>query len=240
VQRVVFALLTYAFLYILAWLGRGVIDFLKSLFGEVDLFRAFEGAFAPPNLEPVEQLGDAPFTPEQLAMTKAFGVIAVVLIVLLMVGLSVRKLRVRARRRDEDHESVWEEVNLRHSLRDLLNDGRRRLGEIADSLSRSRLGQIFAALTIRRIYAHLGALAAEMGHPRALHETPYEYRSTLEQIFPDNHADVDQITKAYVDVHYGEVPDQLADLEKIRAAWNNLREAAVKNSPEAPKTEQPG
>ena len=231
VQRVVFTLLAYVLLYAMSWVGNSIIEFLEGIFGELDLLRGIGRALTPPGQGLEGESGESPFTPEQLAVAKAVGVIFGVLLLLLLMTLSLRRLRARAgRHKDEDRESVWEEVNLRRSLRDLWEDGRRRLGGMADALGRSRLGQIFAALTIRRIYAHLGALAEELDYPRALHETPYEYQPTLEQAFPDNCEDVARITEAYVAVHYGEVPDQLADLEKIRTAWERIRKTAITDS----------
>jgi hypothetical protein len=230
VQRVIFTFLTYVILFVVSWVGRGVIEFLESIVGDLDT-TGIGVALTPPEMGSVEAFGESPFTPEQLALAKTVGVIFVILIVLLLIAASLRRLRARAgRRHDEYRESVWEGINMRGSLRDLLNDGRRRLGEMGDRLSHSRLGQMFAALTIRRIYAHMSALAAELGHPRALYETPYEYQSTLEKAFPDNHQDVAQVTQAYVTVHYGQVPDQLADLQMVRAAWEHIQEAALKNS----------
>jgi hypothetical protein len=79
-------------------------------------------------------------------------------------------------------------------------------------------------MTIRRIYAHLGTLAAERGYPRAPYETPYEYLPTLEQAFPDGHEEVGHITGAYVAVHYGEVPEQPEELAAVRAAWERIHE----------------
>jgi hypothetical protein len=111
-------------------------------------------------------------------------------------------------------------------LRDLWDEGRRRLNEGAAALGRSLLGQFFVALTIRRIYAYLSALAAELGYPRADHQTPYEYQPILTQAFPEYPEAVAHITRAYVAVHYGEVPERPEELELIQAAWRQLREAA--------------
>lgn len=230
-QRIIFTFLTYVILFVVSWVGRGVIELLESIMGDVDT-RGIEFALTPPEIGGnVEALGESPFTPEQLALAKAVGMIFAILIILLLIVSSLRRLRARAgRRRDEYRESVWEGINVRNSLRDLLNDGRRRLGEMTNALSHSRLGQMFAALTIRRIYAHMSALAAELGHPRALYETPYEYQPTLEQAFPNNHEEVARVTEAYVAVHYGEVPDQQTNLQMIRAAWERIQEAAFQNS----------
>lgn len=225
VQRVVFYLLTYVLVYAMSWVGSAVIEFLEGILGDLD-FTGMERALAPPNLGPPTQPGESLFTPEQVASARVAGII--LLLLLLIIVLVVRRVRLRAgRRRDEDRESVWQEVSLRRSLRDLLADGRRRLGQMADTLGHSYLGRIFAALTIRRIYAHMSEMAAELGYPRALHETPYEYQPTLEQAFPGYLEEVASITLAYVAVHYGEVPERAEDLEVIRAAWERVRKTAA-------------
>jgi hypothetical protein len=179
-----------------------------------------------PTLEQAEP-SELPFSPDQMATFKAVGIILGVLLLLILAVISLRRLRAQAAGEPgEERESVWQEINLRRSLRDLLRDGRRRLGEIADGVGQSSLGRMFAALTIRRIYAHLSGLAAERGHPRAINQTPYEYQPTLELAFPGCHQEVRRITEAYVAVHYGEVPERPQELRAIRAAWDRVRETA--------------
>ena len=121
-------------------------------------------------------------------------------------------------------------MHLRRRLRDVLRRGRRRLGGAAAALSRSLVGRFLAAMTIRRIYAHMGALAAERGYPRVPYETPYEYLPTLERSFPSNREDVTRITEAYVAVHYGEVPERPEDLAAVQTAWERIREATAVKS----------
>ncbi|HEY71727.1 MAG: hypothetical protein B6I35_03605 [Anaerolineaceae bacterium 4572_32.2] len=213
--------------YVLSWIMYAVMALLHTVFGEINL-QGFE--FAQPSL-PAEglpqQAGRPPFTPEQLALARSIGLIGGLLLLLLVVAFSLHKLRVRAgRRRGDERESVWEGIRLRRSLRDLLLRGRRRLDEAA-ALGRSFLGRFLAAMTIRRIYAHMSALAAEQGYPRAPHETPYEYRPTLERAFPENHAEIDCITEAYIAVHYGEIPERPQELEKVRAAWEHIQGAVT-------------
>ena len=215
-----------ALAYVGGWVMYAVMALLEALFGEINI-KGFE--FAQPALPSEglpQQPGQPPFTPEQLALAKTVGTIGGILLLLLVIALSLRRLRARAgRRRGEERESVWEGVHLRRSLRDLWLHGRRRLDEAAAALSRSRLGQLLAALTIRRIYAHASALAAERGYPRALHETPYEYRPTLERAFPESCQEIECITEAYVAVHYGEAPEHPQELEKVQAAWERIRSA---------------
>jgi hypothetical protein len=227
IQRFLFYLLVYAFLIAFSWLGRLVLQLMEKVFTELDA-RGIESLFDPLTLDGgpgPREVGN--LTPEQLALARGVGISCGLLILLLVLVWWLRRFRVQpARRRGDERESVWEEVDLRRSLRDLWDEGRRRLGEAAAVLGHSLLGQFFVALTIRRIYAHLSALAAELGHPRAVHQTPYEYQPVLEEAFPECPEAVAQITGAYVAVHYGEIPEQSEELAVIRTAWKQLREAA--------------
>ncbi len=172
------------------------------------------------------------FTPEQLALVRTVGIIGGVLLVLLLVALSLRRLRARnGRAADQERESVWEGRSFRRDLGDLLQRGRCRLSRAAEAVGRSRLGRRFARLTIRRIYAHLGALAAERGYERASHETPYDYLPALVQAFPESHQDVVRITESYVAVHYAELPELPEELRMVRAAWERIQETAAARVP---------
>jgi hypothetical protein len=215
--------------YVMALIARIVIAPLLALFQRHELGRALVEAITrervPPDKPEMEmQPQEPPFTAEQLALARTVGVVIGVLLLLLLVALSLRRLGARVGwQRDEKRESVWEGARLGQGLRDLLRHGRRRLDEAAAALGSSRLGQLFAALTIRRIYAHVNALAAERGYPRAPYQTPYEYLPALERAFPDNREDLARITEAYVAVHYGEVVERPGDLAKVEAAWESIR-----------------
>jgi hypothetical protein len=105
------------------------------------------------------------------------------------------------------------------------------LAAVLGLLGRSGLRGLFAALTIRRIYAQMTRLAAEQGYPRTASETPFEYEATARRAFPDVGAEVRAITRAYVAAHYGQVPDSEAELQEIRACWERLSERR-RQSPE--------
>jgi hypothetical protein len=227
IQRFLFNLLVYAFLIAFSWLGRLVIELMEKVFTGLDT-QGIEGLLNPLDLDGGPGPGEAGIlTPGQMAIARGAGVFCGLLILLLVLAWWLRRFRVQpARRRGDERESVWEEVDLRRSLRDLWDEGRRRLGEAAAVLGHSLLGQFFVALTIRRIYAHLSALAAELGHPRAVQQTPYEYQPVLEEAFAEYPEAIARITRSYVAVHYGEIPEQPEELAVIRAAWKQLREAA--------------
>ena len=64
--------------------------------------------------------------------------------------------------------------------------------------------------------------------PRDKTETPYEYLETLHQAFPASEKDLTIITEAYVNAHYGEVPDSHEELQRIRDCWERARERESK------------
>jgi hypothetical protein len=212
--------------YAFAWLGERLFRFLESIFGGLDL-SGLESVLSMPEAGMAMEPEEGASTPEQLVLVKVVVIACGLLALLLVLAFSSRRRRSRARQPPSDErESVWEAIDLRRSLRDVWDEGRRRLNEGAAVLGRSLLGQFFVALTIRRIYAHLSALAAELGYPRAVDQTPYEYQPTLAEAFSEYSEAVARITAAYVAVHYGEIPEQPEELEIIRAAWKQLREAA--------------
>ena len=84
--------------------------------------------------------------------------------------------------------------------------------------------RLWNAASIRRIYENLIYLAAVGGYPRDAVETPLEYLLKLDQAWPENRADIQQITDAYMQVRYGEVPESKAELDVIREAWERVRQ----------------
>lgn len=224
----VLRILLFGLVYVMAWIAQIVIAPLLALFQQQELLRSLRealGRIAPPEAPRMEgDLDGLTMAPEQLAIARTVGVVLGVLALLLVVVSSLRRLRLRAAgRRDEERESVWDGVHLRRGLDGLLRRGRRRLDEAAAALGHSRLGLLFAALTIRRIYAHMGALAAEKGYPRLAYQTPYEYLPALEKAFPDHREEAARVTEAYIAVHYGELPERAEDLAHVQAAWDAIR-----------------
>lgn len=221
VVRAVFVGVTYG----LGMLLYAVVALLRLLIGEIGLEKLRDEM--PQPSRPAATLpapGNGLFSAAQLASIRTAGVIVGLLLLMLVVALSLRWLQKRAdQRRGDERESVWEGADFRLGLQDLLARGRRYLGQTGDAVRGSRLGLLFAAMTIRRVYAHAAALAGERGYARALHQTPYEYLPTLRQAFAGRDEEVAQITGAYVAVHYGEVPEDPAGVAAVQAAWERLR-----------------
>jgi hypothetical protein len=147
-------------------------------------------------------------------------VIAGILFILLVVILSLVGMRTRDKGREgTERESVWEGLHMERGL----ERWRRRLRKAGAAVRDALTGRLFAALTIRHIYAQLCAWAARAGYPRARYETPYEYLVTLQAAFPRRREDLAHVTQAYVAVRYGEIPERPEELEAVRDAWERIR-----------------
>ena len=95
--------------------------------------------------------------------------------------------------------------------------------KLAGQVGRFGLGRrLYAAISVRYIYANVIRLAARRGFPRPPARTPNEFLPTLEGAFPGREADLSRLTEAYVMVHYGEVPADREEIEELRACWQRL------------------
>ena len=84
-----------------------------------------------------------------------------------------------------------------------------------------------AAVSIIKIYQQMIQIGSEVGYPRDVAETPYEYLTTLIKLWPDHKQEVQLITRAYVKVRYGEFPETKEEFETIKSAWERVQKTAV-------------
>jgi hypothetical protein len=160
-----------------------------------------------------------------------YGILTLIVLMVLLVLINVVRMvgRRSARReneQDEQHEYIWSGQTLLNKLRARLLSRLARLRHLASIAGRLGASGLFAALTIRRIYAQTVKLAASRGYPRPAAHTPYEHLATLQQAFPGCETDVTQMTEAYVGVHYGELPERAEALAEIRAAFERVKAQA--------------
>ncbi len=85
-----------------------------------------------------------------------------------------------------------------------------------------RPGKGLSAIQIRWIYATLCYYGKLLGSPRKPAVTPLEYQSALNLLFPENIAEVQGITSAYIAVRYGNIPENPLEFKKIQASWTIL------------------
>ena len=149
------------------------------------------------------------------------GKAALALALVLAILLASRAFRQRRR---ADKTLVLDKRAPASGLLQTEKDGnliQRGLGQLRDRL-REGLGFLHA-LTVRRIYANLCRLAASRGHPRLSQLTPDEYQVLLGEAWPQHKADLLTITRAYVQSHYGQVPDSSHELARVRQAWQRIQ-----------------
>ncbi len=144
-----------------------------------------------------------------------------------LVLLVVLALLVRARRRagilgaglQDEPESLLKRGEARKLLRKALQEA---MGGLAAALRPIRRAVV--AARIRRIYALLLELCAQLGRPRLPSKTPLEYLPEMGELFSALIADLELITQAYVRVRYGEIPETAGEIEAVEAAWKRINE----------------
>ncbi len=155
----------------------------------------------------------------------AFTVMIVALLifmVLVLIWFLLMQWIARQQEDDEERETLGTgEIAL--GIRQMFRDSWRWIADTLGLLRQFGLGHdLFAVMTIRRIYSRMEKLAAQRGYPRSLFQTPYEYRRELHQAFPDQSPAIQCITEAYIAVRYGDVPETQAELQAVRTAWTQL------------------
>jgi hypothetical protein len=83
-----------------------------------------------------------------------------------------------------------------------------------------------AAARIRQIYQALISICRELGVSKSDSETPLEFLPRLLDLFPDHQAGLERITAAYHKVRYGELPEDLTELNVLEADWQALQDEA--------------
>jgi hypothetical protein len=164
---------------------------------------------------------------------RAWSLIAILVFLILSIVLFTWwRIRRRQRREAlESRESLFSAGSLARNLLAAFQSGRDRIGQMVGLVDRFGLGSRFlSAVTIQRIYVNLVRLATRAGYPRLQTQTPYEYQELLYEALPGRESDVAVITEAYVNAHYGQVPDSREELERIRQCWARVQSQGIKNA----------
>jgi hypothetical protein len=156
--------------------------------------------------------------------------ILILAVILIMLSLRYADKRRRQGSLDESEEDIgsWGAQSWGQRWRALQN----RLGI---GLRGRPLSHQLARARIRRIYVQLMTLCATMGLPRPKAQTPLEYLPAMQSVFPNNQDDLALITRAYLLVRYGELPEDEGSLQEIENAWSRVEEIGRKNKSQPPK-----
>ena len=142
------------------------------------------------------------------------------LILLIIISLLIRARRAGGRSRrlqNNSQESLLKPGEARHLLRKALRDT---ADGLANRLRPAR--RILAAARIRRIYAQLLDLSAELDSPRAVGQTPLEFLPELGKLFTDLNSDLEVITDAYIKIRYGNYPENQDEVEAVESSWQRI------------------
>ena len=187
------------------------------------------------NLNPVQFQNQVNTTPGQAGAQQSIRLIeslfeilkylclgAIVLAVVAGLFTLLRNRTVSRVAEGEERENL-ESDSLLDSLRAALRRGLDNLLNLPGALAQFGAGRdLINALTIRRLYARLIARGAELGYPRAIAQTPFEYQEQLKEAFPGFPTEIKLITRAYVNTHYGELPETQNALTAVQSAVERM------------------
>ncbi len=207
----VIVLIAIPFGYLAAWL----IDLLSPLFKNLRQLSDILANLIPPGAN--DALKQAQQNTALLDILGPLLKTLFVVCIVVAIGIMLARALNRRMKQAEDEAFAREAIGNEEDAERVLSERRKK-----QTASHRRAGDM-AAESIRRIYAALVARAAEAGLPRGTAETPYEFLPRLEQAFPDEADQVQSITEAYIAVHYGEYKAPQTEVQRVRAAWEEIK-----------------
>jgi hypothetical protein len=161
----------------------------------------------------------------ELSGLRPFFLIGTIFVAVLILFKLVSRVWLAPRRRGgvkDARQSIldWNEFVV--WLRTVLETGTKRIVRGLELLRGG--GRLLAAARIRRIYSRMMRMWDELGHPRQAAETPLEFLTTVSKLYPDLTGELTRITRAYVQVRYGETPETRQEVASVEEAWKSVRE----------------
>lgn len=183
------------------------------------------------NLEPYKVMSEADklkieeMSAESLHVAQPY--IMTILLGLVVVGVILMILKKPWKEKLKEIDDVSQEQiegrfwkRLRDSLTHQIQAA---LSSIAGVNRARRATGLFRAARIRWIYHELELFSTRRGVPRPAAVTPLEYQSMLVTAFPGGEDDLLLLTKAYLSVRYGELPETAGEVTVVVDAWNRLK-----------------
>jgi len=221
---VIFFVFIIPLVYIIEFLMRGLFSLISKLVGEP----------VAPELEATGGLGEMLMQlqdesgetgPSMILQAIEWTLITIIIVAVLVILARSFRRRVRWHRQEVEgvRESVAEDADAAMDFARLL------WGLVPDRFRKRKLPREMhlpddeqGVVDVFRIYFGMLMQAEKRGEPRAANQTPTEYQSTLERIFPQNL--VRSATAAFVRACYGHKP---ATREQIDDMRQSLEEAST-------------
>jgi len=158
--------------------------------------------------------------PWLMAALRYGGVVLGLLITVVVILLSLERIRAGQRAEDAEEE-LEEEITLGGGT---LGRGLRWLRDKAGLVRRFGVGRdLLAAISVQNMYANLCRLAGQRGYPRHPAQPPDRYLSLLVEAFGGHQGPLSRITMAYMRVHYGDRPVTIGELARLRRDYDEVR-----------------
>jgi hypothetical protein len=204
------------------FLAEKVIDFLSRYIDPASIKEIVDQIEEQPTPElPFEQ-GEPLFRlpPEAIA---AIVLVLLAGLVILLARRANQQQRYAVPMIEDGGDTVRQPERMQSRIRKWLDQVR----EGIETIQKFGIGRrMIAATIIRRIYTLLLHTAADLGHPRHIAETPYEFQLKLSQLFPHHVEQIGLITNAYVQVRYGEIPEEERIISMVEDAWDSIEKEA--------------
>ena len=213
---VIFYVVLVPLIYIIEFLVRAFFSILSRIVGEVEPVEFDAGAGLGEMFQQLQE-ETADTGPSALLQFIEWTLLAVlILVVLYFLGRSFRR-RMQWRRVENEgvRESVAEDADAATDLARLLFNllperFRRKKAQRRIHLPDDEVGIV----DVFRIYFGMLHLAEDRGHPRPTSQTPSEYQSTIEGIFPQRL--VRMLTDAFNRACYGHRPSSRDQIDEMR------------------------
>jgi hypothetical protein len=219
----------------LYWVGLFLVNLIRG-----ENIPEFEGPSFDLAEEAEESAQGAPVS-EVVILALKWALFALVTIVIIyLLARAIRHFRLSRTRTDvtEVNESLW-------SWGDFVADVRLFLSSVWQRLWRRRKEphqvptvprqylekEEPGTMDIREIYRRLLWQASRLGMGRRSCETPYEYGGRLQQLVPDSHEPLSEITDLYVNVRYGEIETYGRQVDHANNLWQTLKRILKPSSP---------
>jgi hypothetical protein len=130
--------------------------------------------------------------------------------------------------KEDERQSLLEGTSIWDALVKALRNRIFRMTDNLTAAARLRMKErLRAAARIRRIYADFMDLCSELGQPRPEPVTPLEFLPAAVEVFPSLDQDLEAITKSYLRVRYGELPETHQEVETVESAWKRVSERGI-------------
>jgi hypothetical protein len=219
-----------AIFFLLGPIIRWFINLLEGIVGPDLNIRPEDAAFDPNRMGDTIQQALAELNEEITPPTWAADLGQIVKLALIVIGVMIILVLIYAGLRQwramgrlsirRESESLISLSDLPHLLQDAI---RQRIRAMVDGFQRLRPDERrFAATRIRRIYAELMDLSQQLEMERPKAQTPLEFLPSLKALFESEDEALEHITRAYLKVRYGELPETRQQVEQVESAWRKV------------------